>query len=138
LTRIQAGQHPCSDSALRCSHLFISIEEMKNEDYLGNLELIIMLALIRLDDEAYGVSIAREIRRTVAYEIALGTIYAVLERLEQRRMVSSAVGESTPERGGRAKRYFRVTAKGMRKVNQTRRALAKLWQGLPQVEGGKA
>jgi DNA-binding PadR family transcriptional regulator len=111
---------------------------MKNEDYIGNLELIIMLALIRLDDEAYGVSIAREIRRTVVYEIALGTIYAVLERLEQRRIVSSAVGESTPERGGRAKRYFRVTAKGMRKVNQTRRALAKLWQGLPQVEGGRA
>jgi PadR family transcriptional regulator PadR len=117
---------------------FVNIEEMTRQNSIGNLDLVTMLALIRLDDEAYGVSISREIKQLVGYEVALGTIYAVLERLERNGMASSKLGESTPERGGRAKRYFRITAKGLREVNRLRRAFIKLWQGVPELAGRKA
>jgi PadR family transcriptional regulator PadR len=111
---------------------------MTRQNSIGNLDLTTMLVLIRLDDEAYGVSISREIKQLVGYEVALGTIYAVLERLVRNGMVSSKLGESTPERGGRAKRYFRITAKGLREVNRLRRAFIKLWQGVPELAGRKA
>ena len=111
---------------------------MTRQNSIGNLDLTTMLVLIRLDDEAYGVSISREIKQLVGYEVALGTIYAVLERLERNGMASSKLGESTPERGGRAKRYFRITAKGLREVNRLRRAFIKLWQGVPELAGRKA
>lgn|SRR5690348_8935908 len=110
---------------------------MPRRNPIGNLDLIAMSALIRLDDEAYGVSISHEIAETTGSEVALGTIYAVLQRLEREGLVKSSLGEATPERGGRAKRYFRITAKGLREVNQMRRALTKLWRGVPELAGEK-
>jgi PadR family transcriptional regulator PadR len=71
-------------------------------------------------------------------EVSLGSIYATLERLETKGLVSSELGEPTPERGGRAKKYFSVTAKGMRTVRETQRMLKQLWQGLRQLEGTRA
>ena len=111
---------------------------MTRRDYLGNLELMVMLTLIRLGESAYGVPISREIEEISGREVALGSVYATLERLEEKGLVSSELGEPTPERGGRAKTYFRVTAKGLREVRETRRALEKLWRGIPQVEGRTA
>ena len=64
-------------------------------------------------------------------------MYAALDRLEVNGLVSSTVGEPTPARGGRAKRFFRVTAAGLKAVRQTQRALTQLWTGLPQLEGGR-
>ena len=61
-----------------------------------------------------------------------------LDDLEARGLVSSSLGDPTPERGGRAKRYFRVTAKGLREVRATQRSLVRLWQGLPELKGGAA
>jgi DNA-binding PadR family transcriptional regulator len=109
---------------------------MRKRDYLGSFELMVMLALIRLGENAYGVPISREIEARSGREVALGSVYATLERLEEKGLVSSDLGEPTAERGGRAKRYFRVTAKGLREVRQTQVALKKLWRGLPQLEGG--
>lgn len=114
---------------------FYNMEQMPRRNPIGNLDLVTLSVLIRLRDEAYGVSISREIKETTDSEVALGTIYAVLQRLERDGMVTSSLGESTPERGGRAKRYFRITAKGLREVKQMRRALGKLWQGVPQLAG---
>jgi PadR family transcriptional regulator PadR len=111
---------------------------MKKRDYLGSLELMVMLALIRLGDNAYGVPISREIEKTSGREVALGSVYATLERLEQKGLVSSELGEPTAERGGRAKKYFRVKAKGLREIRQTQAVLKKLWRGLPQLEGETA
>jgi PadR family transcriptional regulator PadR len=111
---------------------------MSRRSYLGNLELMVMLALIRLADNAYGVLILREIETITSRELALASIYAALERLEENGLISSSLGEPTPERGGRAKRYFRVTARGLREVRETQRALKKLWQGLRQLEGETA
>jgi len=105
---------------------------------LSNFELMVMLALIRLGDEAYGVPISQEIEEHSGQDVAIGSVYAALERLEKRGFVVSKVGESTPERGGRAKRYFSVTSKGIKVVRDTQRTLLLLWNGLPKLEGGKA
>ena len=124
-------------SNLQSVDFFNSIEEMLNRSYLGEFELMVMLALIRLGDDAYGVPIGRAIEESSGREVALGSVYAALERLEQKGFVSSSVGDPTPERGGRAKRYFRVTNAGLRQVRKTRQTLINLWRGLPKLEGGR-
>ena len=94
-----------------------------------------MLALIRLAPEAYGVTIAREIEAKTKRLVALSSVYGALERLEARGLVKSALGEATSERGGRAKRYFQVTAQGIRELRAIRRALTTMWTGIPALEG---
>ena len=101
-------------------------------EHLGDLELLVMLALVRLGDEAYGVTIGREIESQTKRPAALGSIYAVLERLERRGWVRSELGEATPERGGRAKRHFRITSPGLKELKRARQALIGMWQGLPE------
>ncbi len=106
--------------------------------HLGEFELMVLLAVIRLGENAYGVPISHEIELRTGREASLGSVYAALERLEDKRLVHSRLGESTAERGGRAKRYFRITARGLRAVRESQRSLTALWQGLPQLEGGPA
>ena len=108
---------------------------MGKRDYLGSFELMVLMALIRLGDDAYGVPIAREIETHLDREVALGSVYATLARLEERGLVKSIVGDPTPERGGRAKRYFRITAKGIREARGTQQVLVKLWKGIPELKG---
>jgi len=95
---------------------------------------MVLLALIRLGEDAYGVPISQAIEESTGRDVLVGSVYAALERLEEKGFVSSRVGEPTPERGGRAKRYFRITARGLRQVRETRRALIKLWQRIPELE----
>jgi PadR family transcriptional regulator PadR len=109
---------------------------MAKREFLGGFELLVLLALIRLGDEAYGVPISEAIEESSGKEVAMGSVYITLERLEQKAFVSSRLGEPTAERGGRAKTYFRITAKGLREVRQARRTLMNLWQGVPQLQGG--
>ena len=109
-----------------------------SRELLGNFELMVLLALIRLGDEAYGVPISKTIEDSTGRDVLVGSVYAALERLEEKGFVSSALGEPTAERGGRAKRYFRITAGGLRQVRDTRRALMKLWHGVPTLQGGSA
>jgi len=104
-------------------------------DLLTDFELMILLAVLRAGDEAYGVVIAREIETTAGRTVLLGAVYAALERLERNGMVASSVGEPTAARGGRAKRFFRVTSRGLRAVKDTQRALVALWSGVPQLKG---
>jgi DNA-binding PadR family transcriptional regulator len=111
---------------------------MSKGTHFGDLELLVMLALVRLDQNAYGVSIAREIAETGKRRVALGSVYAALERLEERGLVKSTLGEATPERGGRAKRYFQITGLGLRELQATRKALISMWQNIPSLEGGRA
>jgi PadR family transcriptional regulator PadR len=117
--------------------LFIINEEMRKRNYIGNFELMVMLVLLRLGEGAYGVPISQELEQQSGRDVALGSVYATLERLEEKGLVSSNLGEPTPERGGRAKRYFSLTRKGLREVRETRRTLIRLWRGLPELEGGK-
>jgi DNA-binding PadR family transcriptional regulator len=104
---------------------------------LSNFELMVMLAIIRIGDDAYGVSISNEIEEATGSEVLLGSVYDALKRLEEKGLISSTLGETTPERGGRAKRYFRATSKGVRLVRDTQRSLVQLWSGLPQLKGGE-
>jgi PadR family transcriptional regulator PadR len=110
---------------------------MSKRDYLGHLELMVMLVLIRLGEKAYGIPVAHEIETKAGREVSLGSIYATLDRLETKGLVSSELGEATPERGGRAKKYFSVTAKGVREVRETQRVLKQLWPRLRQLEGSR-
>ncbi|HEV3200553.1 MAG TPA: PadR family transcriptional regulator [Bryobacteraceae bacterium] len=111
---------------------------MPKPHYLGEFELLVMLTVIRLGEGAYGVPIARGIEQQTGRDVAFGTVYATLERLQKKGFVRSNLGDATPERGGRAKRYFRVTATGLRTVRETRQILIGLWQGLRELEGGVA
>jgi len=106
--------------------------------FLTDFELMIMLAILRVGEGAYGVPIAREIEETGGRTVLLGAIYTVLDRLEQNGLVTSTMGDPTPERGGRAKRFFKVTGKGLRAVKGAQRALTALWSGIPQLKGRSA
>ena len=108
---------------------------MRKNRYLGEMELMVLLTLVRLGDDAYGVPISKELLSLAGREVALGSVYAALDRLEQKGFVTSTLGDPTPERGGRAKRYFRVTPAGLRALKMTRTALINLWTGIPQLEG---
>jgi len=99
---------------------------MAKGDYLGEFEQIVLLALLRLRDNAYGMTIRREILKRTGREVSIGAVYATLDRLEQKGYVSSRQGEATPERGGRAKRYFRIEAPGRRALNSSRETIARM------------
>ena len=100
---------------------------------LTDFEIMILLAIIRIGDEAYGVPIAREIEATTGRAVQLPAIYAALDRLERQGLVESRLGEATAQRGGRAKKYFSLTSAGTGSVRDTRKALTALWARLPQV-----
>jgi PadR family transcriptional regulator PadR len=108
---------------------------MTDRSFLGEFELMILLAVVHLGDQAYGVPISRELERNRGRDVSVGSVYSALERMESKGLVASTVGDPTPERGGKAKRYFRVTREGMRQVQATRRVLTRLWQGLPELKG---
>ena len=103
---------------------------MSGRGYLGEFEHLLLLALLRLDDRAYGVTVRQEIQRRTNREVSIGAVYATLDRLETKGYVKSRHGDPTPERGGRSKRFFRVTAKGVAAVNRTQRALHSMTEGL--------
>ena len=103
---------------------------MGRRNYLGQFEFMTLVAMMRLEDDAYGVAIGREIESASGREVALASLYQTLSRLEANGLVESRRGEPTPERGGRAKTYFKITAKGSSEVRDTRRTLMKLWNGV--------
>jgi PadR family transcriptional regulator len=106
---------------------------MPSRDYLGEFEHIVILALLRLADRAYGVTARQEIETRTGREVSIGAIYATLDRLEAKGYVKSQFGEPTPERGGRSKRFFQVTAKGMSAIHRTHRAVHRMIQGLDLI-----
>src|SRR5580693_4465705 len=106
---------------------------MSGRDYLGEFEHIVVLALLRLGDRAYGVTVRQEIEARTGREVSIGAVYATLDRLEAKGYVKSRLGAPTPERGGRSKRFFRVTPKGVLAVRRTHTALQQLITGLDVI-----
>src|SRR5919205_464332 len=106
---------------------------MLDRDHLGEFEHIVVLALLRLEDRAYGMTVRQEIQLRTKREVSIGAVYATLDRLETKGYVKSYRGDPTPERGGRSKRFFRVTAKGMAAVSRTHKALEMMTEGLDLV-----
>lgn len=97
---------------------------------LGDLQHLVLLAVLRLGDDAYGVSIRDEIRRNAGRDLTLGAIYSALRRLEAQGLVASRKGDPEPVTGGRAKTFFEVTAAGRVSIHQTQRELKAMVKGL--------
>ena len=97
---------------------------------LGEFEQLVLLALLRLGDEAYGVAIREEIERETGRDVALGAVYTTLLRLEEMRFVASRLGEPTPQRGGRRKKFYRPLAAGRRELATSLQALRRMTRGL--------
>jgi len=112
-----------------CLHLFYITKQMKRGELLGSLEHIILLALARLDGGAHGMIVRREIEKRTGRNISIGAVYATLERLEAKGYVSSFTGEPTAERGGRAKRLFRVEAAGNRALQISEQTIRSMKAG---------
>ena len=98
--------------------------------YLGEFEQIVLLAVWRLDDEGYGMRIRQEIERRLGRPVTIGAVYVTLERLADKGCVRPRTGEPTPQRGGRAKRFYSITPTGIAALEDARRQLTKMWQGL--------
>jgi PadR family transcriptional regulator PadR len=94
---------------------------------LGDLEHLVLLALVRLGEESYGVPILEEIATRTGRSVSRAAVYIALRRLEAKGLLRSRLGEATPERGGRAKRYFRITRGGLRQLQTSRAALVRMW-----------
>lgn len=104
--------------------------------HLGELEQIVLLAVLRVGSDAYAIPILEEIERQTGRRIARGALYTALDRLEQKGCLRSRVGDPLPERGGRARRYFTVTPPALRSLRASRDALLRLWRGLDSVLEG--
>jgi len=105
------------------------------ERMLTDFALMVLLAVLRVRDEVYGVTIAREIEETGGRPVKLAAVYLALDRLCQNGLASWKLGDATPERGGRAKKLFNVTTAGLRAVRRTQRAFVALWKGIPELKG---
>lgn len=111
---------------------------MKQPTLLSVYELMALFAILRLGNDAYGVPIAQEIEAQSGRRVALSGVYAALERLEKKGFVVAQLGEATPQRGGRAKTYFRLTAEGLKEAGAAQQTLVNLWQGTPGLKGRPA
>jgi DNA-binding PadR family transcriptional regulator len=105
---------------------------------LGEFEQIVLLAILRLGEAAYGVTIRGEIVACTDRAPSPGALYTTLDRLEEKGFVVSRLGDPTPQRGGRAKRYFTVTKAGMEAVERAQRAYRSLMAGLDVLGGSHA
>jgi DNA-binding PadR family transcriptional regulator len=99
-------------------------------DVLGGFEQAVMLAIVRLREQAYGRAILREVQERLERQIAAGAVHATLERLEDKGLIASRLGSGTPVRGGRARRFYRLLPAGVRALNDARAVVDTLWHGL--------
>ena len=100
---------------------------------LGEFEQMVLLAVLQVRDDAYGVTVHQELERRTKRKVARGAIYMTLDRLEKKGLLESWTTAPTTERGGRAKRCYRVTKPALEALRASRRALASLWQGLQNI-----
>ena len=99
-------------------------------DVLGAFEQAVLLAIVRLRDNAYGRAILKEVQARLGRSVAAGAVHATLERLEHKRLVTSQLGSGTPIRAGRPRRYYRPEPSGLRALNDARATIDDLWRGL--------
>ena len=98
-------------------------------DVLGSFEQAVLLAIVRLDEGAYGRAILNEVAARLERDVAAGAVQATLERLERKSLVRSTLGSGTPVRDGRARRFYTVSAEGLRQLNQARKTHDTIWRG---------
>jgi DNA-binding PadR family transcriptional regulator len=103
---------------------------MPKSDFLGEFEQVVLLAVARLKDGAYGMVIRQEIEERTGQDVVIGSVYSALDRMERKGFVRSEVGNPTPERGGRAKRFYQLRRPGVLALNRSRDVATSLWEGL--------
>jgi DNA-binding PadR family transcriptional regulator len=103
---------------------------MHSQGSLGEFEQLVLLAIIQLGDDVYGVPIVEEIQRRTGRRVAPAAVHITLRRLETRGLVTSWLGDPTPERGGKARRYVKVTRAGLESLRASRKVIDQMWQGL--------
>ena len=101
-----------------------------SQDYLGEFEQMVLLSIMRLRDDAYGVAIRDELEAVAGRSPSSGALYTTLDRMERKGFVESSAGEASRERGGRPRRYVRVTPEGKALLARSRHRLLALWDGL--------
>ncbi|HSA57111.1 MAG TPA: PadR family transcriptional regulator [Gemmatimonadaceae bacterium] len=97
---------------------------------LGSLQQLVLLVTLRLGEDAYGAAIQRELEQLTGRRLSIATVYVTMERLEAQGLARSWLGPSTPERGGKAKRYYAVTTRGTQALRRARTELQRAWAGL--------
>lgn len=100
---------------------------------LGDIEHLVLLAILRLGPDAYGIPILEEVCARSGREVSRATVYVALKRLEQKGLVTSKLGDSTPERGGRAKRFFKMRPNGLKALRESREMFLSLWRDYESV-----
>ena len=102
----------------------------EKEKFLGEFEQFLLLSILKLGDNAYGSTVRQQLAETIQRDVTIGALYTTLERLEKKGLLDSKMGEVTPERGGRAKKYFKVTAKGLSALKRSKQALTSMWENV--------
>jgi DNA-binding PadR family transcriptional regulator len=105
---------------------------------LGEFEQMVLLSIVQLGEDVYGVPIVDEIERRTGRSVSPAAVYVTLRRLEQKGLLSSSMSDPTPERGGKARRCVKVTGAGLESLRESRRVLDRMWKGLdPGLRGTK-
>ena len=104
---------------------------MAKGEFLGEFEQLVLLALLRLGEGAYGMTVRREIEARAERDVSIGAVYATLDRLEEKGLVKSKLGETSETRGGRAKKCFTMTSAGARALEKSQQAFRQMLEGLP-------
>jgi len=107
-------------------------------DVLGAFEQAVLLAVLRLGKEAYGRSILQEVQRRLRRDVAAGAIYATLDRLEEKALISSRLGTGTIVRAGRPRRYYAIENAGVRALNESKATVENIWRGFRWPLKGRA
>ena len=108
---------------------------MGREGYLGEFEQVLLLAVMRLEEDAYGARLMEELENTIGRRVSRGSVYVTLDRLEDKGWLTSRVSGARPERGGRPRRIVSVTPEGLDQLRRSRAALITLWEGLEEALG---
>jgi PadR family transcriptional regulator PadR len=109
---------------------------MSRGSHLGEFEQLVLLAVLRLGEGAYGMTVRRELEETARRKVTLGSVYATLDRLEQKGLLTSWHTEPDPDRGGHPRRYFEVSPEGRLALSRTQGMMERMWAGVElDVEG---
>ncbi|TWX51127.1 PadR family transcriptional regulator [Colwellia hornerae] len=101
------------------------------KSYLGEFEHLVLLSVMHLGEDAYGVTVRRHLKNTIDRDVSIGALYSTVERLEKKGLITSKKGEAKAERGGKAKRYFKLTSDGITNLKYTKDKLELMWEKLP-------
>lgn len=106
-----------------------------NIQSLTNIEEVILLAIFQLGKNAYGVTIRSQVEEMTDKSFSVGAIYVPLDRLTKRKLLETEIGDPTPERGGRRKRYYKLSKSGLAALREAKRLHDAIWAGIPELEG---